>query len=244
MEMTMRMTMMMLIVPDPPTPSFRLLRHFSCLSTQSITRKLFSKSIIGNISKSQYWFHICLLELPSQYSKSLKKVFSKSITGNNIDFIFAIHLDTEPTKTIMDLKTINSGGASYYDICNQEGGSGWLSSFPILPASPPPSFLANSDSRSPPPEKACKPLRCNCCDPDDLDDFGGLDDTAYPSHSVWQLAFLMWSLLASERGFRVTTPEVKVWSSHHTGVRSSVMYFHPNHFITGSTANGVSQEIS
>ena len=85
----------------------------------------------------------------------------------------------------MDLKTINSAGASYYDICNQEGGSGWLSSFLILPAPPLPSFLANSDSRSPSPEKGCKPLRRNCCDPDDLDDlddFSGLDDTAYPPH--------------------------------------------------------------
>ena len=54
MEMMLILTMMMLIVPDPPTPSFRLLRHFSCLSTQSITRKLFSKSITSNISKSQY----------------------------------------------------------------------------------------------------------------------------------------------------------------------------------------------
>ena len=71
MEMMLILTMMMLIVPDPPTPSFRLLRHFSCLSTQSITRKLFSKSITSNISKSQYWFHICLLHAAALLTQSI-----------------------------------------------------------------------------------------------------------------------------------------------------------------------------
>ena len=71
-----------------------------------------------------------------------KSFASQSLATILISYLPFIYVDIEPpTRTIMDLKTINSGGASYYDICNQEGGSGWLSSFPILPAPPLPSFL-------------------------------------------------------------------------------------------------------
>ena len=45
--------------------------HSVAHPTQSIIRKLFSKSITGNVSKSQHWFQSCHFEIASQPSQAV-----------------------------------------------------------------------------------------------------------------------------------------------------------------------------
>ena len=64
--------------------------HSVAHPTQSIIRKLFSKSITGNVSKSQYWFQSCHFEIASQPSQAV------TISFRSIRFQFNRIIRQEP----------------------------------------------------------------------------------------------------------------------------------------------------
>ena len=67
-----------------------LCAHCVAHPTQSIIRKLFSKSITGNVSKLQYWFQSCHFEIASQPSQAV------TISFRSIRFQFNRIIRQEP----------------------------------------------------------------------------------------------------------------------------------------------------